>query len=84
MFTWNIYILGVFTEKPYIKQLECSLYSNNNTEPCNVNDDKINHGSLQSDWTLALLCSLKKTVCKNFTVSILGLTGVYKDFLSMF
>ena len=58
---YYIYILGVFTEKPYSKPLERnvrvyirSLHSNNNIEPSNVNDVKIDHGSLQSDWTSAL------------------------------
>ena len=37
---------GVFTEKPYIKQLKRSLHSNNYIIH---NDVKLNHGSLQSD-----------------------------------
>ena len=52
----HIYILGVFTEKPYSKPLECNvpvLYSNN-IESRDITDVKINHGFLQSDWMSAL------------------------------
>ena len=49
----NIYILGVFTEKPYSKPLERTVvYIPIITlSHATSHDFKINHGSLQSDWT---------------------------------
>ena len=41
-----IYILSLFIEKPYSKPLKPSLHSNKNTGLSDVNDIKINHGSL--------------------------------------
>ena len=51
----NIYILGVFTEKPYSKPLERTVvYIPIITlSHATSHDFKINHGSLQSDWTAA-------------------------------
>ena len=46
-----IYILGVFTEKPYSKSSQpIVFYIQINIEPSDINDVKITHGSLQSDW----------------------------------
>ena len=42
-----IYFLGIFTEKPYSK-------FSSNIESHGVNDIKINHGFIQSDWTSEL------------------------------
>ena len=50
----NIYIHGVFTKNPYSKPLARNVV---NIEPHNVTDVRINHGSLQSDWTSALFRS---------------------------
>ena len=54
-----IYILGVFTEKPYYsKPLEGSVvYSPTKSSSRDVSDVRINHGSLQSDWTSVLFRS---------------------------
>ena len=48
----NIYILGVFTEKPYSKQLERNVvYIPINTlSHATSHDVRINLGCLQSDW----------------------------------
>ena len=52
-----IYILVVFSEKHYSKPLKCNVHSNSNVEHCDISEVKINHGSLQSGWMSALLCS---------------------------
>ena len=46
-----------FQKGPGFFETPCSLHSNNNSEPRDVNDVKINYGSLQSDWTSALFSS---------------------------
>ena len=53
---YNIYILDVFTEKPYSKPLERNVvYSPiitlSRATSYDFNDVRINHGSLKSDWT---------------------------------
>ena len=52
----NIYILGVFTEKPYSKQLERNVVyiSINTFSHATSHDVKINLSSLQSDWMSAM------------------------------
>ena len=53
-----IYILGVFAEKPNNKVLEhYAVHSNNNIEPCDINEVKISHVSLQSDLMLVFFRS---------------------------
>ena len=52
----NIYILGVFTEKPYSKLWErnvvyIQIITLSHATSHEFNDVKINNGSLQSDWT---------------------------------
>ena len=49
------------------------IYSKDNIELRGVSDVKINHGSLQSDWTSTLFKSSRKTACKSLTASILAL-----------
>ena len=54
-----IYILGVFTKNPYSKPSECNVVyitTTTNIEPGDVEDIKINHGTLQLDWTSAISC----------------------------
>ena len=53
----NTYILGVFTEKPYSKPLEGNVvYIPIITlSHATSHDVKVNHGSLQSDWTSTTL-----------------------------
>ena len=46
------------TENPNNKVLEhYVVHSNNNNEPRDINEVKISHGSLQSDWMLVLFHS---------------------------
>ena len=63
----------VFTEKPYTEPLKC----NNNIEPCDVNDAKISHGSLQSVSDVPQLAG--KTTSKCFTVSILAFIHSFRQ-----
>ena len=54
----NVYILGVFTEKLYSKPLKRNvvyipIITLSHATSHDFNDVKINHGSLQSDWTSA-------------------------------
>ena len=65
-----IYILGVFTEEHYSKPLEQNVVYIPITTPYDVSDVKINHGFLQSDWTLVLSAVSRKYVCKYFTASV--------------
>ena len=50
----NIYIHGFFTEKPYTKSFERKLVYIP-VIPVTLNDVKITHGCLQSDWVSAML-----------------------------
>ena len=55
----NIYILDVFTEKPYSKPLERNvvyipIITLSHPTSYEFNDVKIIHGSLQSEWTSAM------------------------------
>ena len=57
----NIYIRGVFTEKPYSKPLERNVvYIPIKTSPRDVSDVKINHGFPQSDRKSALFHNKEK------------------------
>lgn len=52
-FTFQYLHSCVFTDMPYSKPLENNVACVPITEPCDANYVKINHGSQQSDWTLA-------------------------------
>ena len=82
---FNIYILGVFTGKPYSKPLEHNvvyipIITLRHATSHDFKWRQINHGSLQSDWTSATSwrhwrCSAvsRQTACKCFPASMLAL-----------
>ena len=52
----SIFILGIFTKKPYSKPLESHVVYNQKGTAGQATSvtSKINHGPQQSDWTLVL------------------------------
>ena len=78
----HIYILDVFTEKPYSKSLErtCNIVYIPVTTSSNAMSMMPNkHGSLQLDGLSRCSAVRKNTVCKYFTASILVLVKIFRQ-----